>query len=876
MGQKYQGGLVVAMAYGLPSIIATLGLLPPSPAKANEGQAIQDLQLTKTTLLLQGEQPLQNKPATSVTEWRAQVEASLTQITGIRLESGAENLSIILETEAGILGLPTPIAEGNQLTTLIPNAVLALPEGTGFIQDNPVAGIAQVSVLEAEGDQVQVVITGTDAAPTATVGTEAQNLVFSVAAGTAVAPAEPEPGDQEELEITVTAEKALEGFFIPEASTATRTDTPLRDTPQSVQVLPRELLDSQQVVRLDEALQNLSGVVSGGRDLGRQSVFSIRGFQGVPILRNGIRQFGAGGTFPETANLEKVEVLRGPSSILFGDVAPGGLINIVTKQPTEEPFYNFEVQGGTQGLFRPRLDISGPVTKDGNLSYRLNAVYQSGGDFQDTNVNQRRFFISPVLKWNISKQTDLTFELEYLDERRPPFFGIPAVGDGIADIPFDQISNEPDDISTEESLNVGYDFEHRFSDQWKVRNKFRYTKQNALLEVAFPFAIDETTNTITRFFAAQPQEAENFALQTNIVGEVSTGPVDHKLLFGVDLNRSSDNFNSLTQIDLANPLPLDIFAPVFGASPRPDFDTLPILTDQSTETDRLGVFFQDQVKLLPNLIFLAGGRFDLFRQKTFINPNAFDPSSAELVQNEEAFTPRVGLVYQPIPEISLYGSYSEVFAPSIADTTTVDGDPLPFESGSGFEVGVKGEFLQGALSATLAYFDITRRNVASTDPDNPFFFIATGKQKSRGVELDVVGEILPGWNILGSYAYIDAEISEDTVFPVGNQLPSAPAHSANLWTTYEIQTGALQGLGFGAGFNFVDRRAGDLANSFELDSYFLTNAALFYKRDKWKFALNFRNIFNIDYIADTSSPVRVRGNDPGAPFTVIGSVSVEF
>ncbi|MEO0376164.1 MAG: TonB-dependent siderophore receptor [Cyanobacteria bacterium P01_A01_bin.17] len=822
MGKPSWSFLGVAMAYGLTAnvggtaltIITALSLFTPL-AKASDEQTDAYIQQSEISLLPVNDKPA---PAASVTEWRAQIEASLTQVTNVHLESEDGTLHLILETTSGTLSLPTPTAEGNQLTALIPNAVLALPEGSNFIQDNPIDGITQVSVTETADDQIQIAITGIDAAPTATVNNEAQTLVFTIKAETIAA----EPTEDNELEITVTAEQAIEGFFVPEASTATRTDTPLRDTPQSVQVIPREILDSQQVVRLDEALQNLSGVVSGGRDLGRQSVFSIRGFQGVPILRNGIRQFGAGGTFPETANLEKIEVLRGPSSILFGDVAPGGLINIVTKQPTEEPFYNFEVQGGTQGLFRPRLDISGPVTKDGNLSYRLNAVYQSGGDFQDTNVNQRRFFISPVLKWNISQQTDLTVELEYLDERRPPFFGIPAVGDGIADIPFDQISNEPDDISTEESLNVGYDFEHRFSDRWKIRNKFRYTKQNALLEVAFPFAIDETTNTITRFFAAQPQEAENFALQTNVVGEVSTGPVEHKLLFGVDLNRSSDNFNSLTRIDLANPLPLDIFAPVFGASPRPDFDTLPILTDQSTETDRFGVFFQDQVKLLPNLILLAGGRFDLFRQKTFINPNAFDPTSTELVQNEEAFTPRVGLVYQPIPEISLYGSYSEVFAPSVAETTTVDGDPLPFESGSGFEVGVKGEFLQGALSATLAYFDITRRNVASEDPDNPFFFIATGKQKSRGVELDVVGEILPGWNVLGSYAFIDAEISEDNVFPVGNQLPSAPAHSANLWTTYEIQSGALRGLGFGAGFNFVDRRVGDLENSFELDSYFLT------------------------------------------------------
>lgn len=815
--------------------------------------------------------PPEMEPATSITEWRAQIEATLTQITGVRLESGATGLRVTLDATES-LNLPTPTTEGNQLKAIIPNTVLRLPEGDRFVQDNPSPGITQVSVTEVAGDQVEIVITGTDTAPTATVSNESQSLMFSV---------EPQeiavdPSDEEETEITVTAERAQEGYFVPEASTATRTDTPLRDTPQSIQVIPRQVIEDQQAVRLDEALRNLSGVVSGGRDLGRQSIFSIRGFQNAPVLRNGVQQFGAGGTAPETANLEQIEVLRGPSSILYGEVTPGGAINLVTKQPTKDPRYNFEVQVGNHGLFRPRLDISGPLTEDGKLSYRLNALFQSGGDFQETNVNVRRFFISPVLKWEMSDRTALTFELEYLNDRRAPFFGIPAIGTGIADIPFDQISNEPDDISEEEYLSLGYNFEHRFSDHWKLRNNFRYTKQNALLEVAFPFDIDEGTGTLTRFFATQPQDAESFSLQTSVVGDFSTGPVDHQLLFGVDLSRTNDNFNTLIRLDPFNPLPLDIFAPVFGVSPRPDFSTLPLFTDNQTETDRLGIFIQDQVKLLPNLILLAGVRFDAVRQETTISPTDFDPTSAELVQNESAFTPRVGLIYQPIPAVSLYASYSQVFAPSIAETTTAAGEPLPFESGEGFEVGVKGDIIKDRLSATLVYFDVTRRNVASEDPNNPFFFIATGKQRSRGVELDVIGEILPGWNVLASYAYIDADISEDNIFPVGNRLPSAPAHSANLWTTYEIQQGTLQGLGFGLGFNFVDERAGDLANSFELDSYFLTNAAIFYRRDKWRFALNFRNLFDIDYIADTSSPVRVRGNDPGDPFTIIGSVSIEF
>lgn len=176
----------------------------------------------------------------------------------------------------------------------------------------------------------------------------------------------------------------------------------------------------------------------------------------------------------------------------------------------------------------------------------------------------------------------------------------------------------------------------------------------------------------------------------------------------------------------------------------------------------------------------------------------------------------------------------------------------------------------------MAYFDITKQNVAVTDPNFPLASIASGEQQSRGVELNVTGEVLPGWNIIAAYAYIDAEVKEDlNPDNIGNRLFNVPKHSASLWTTYEIQTGNLQGLGFGVGFNFVGKREGDLDNSFQVDSYFLTNAAIFYRRDNWRFALNFKNLFDVNYIESVEN-VRASANSPGEPFTVIGSISVEF
>ncbi|ASC72640.1 ferrichrome outer membrane transporter domain protein [Halomicronema hongdechloris C2206] len=206
------------------------------------------------------------------------------------------------------------------------------------------------------------------------------------------------------------------------------------------------------------------------------------------------------------------------------------------------------------------------------------------------------------------------------------------------------------------------------------------------------------------------------------------------------------------------------------------------------------------------------------------------------------------------------------------------GDLLPPEDGEGFEIGLKTELFDQRLVATLAYFDITRQNVATADPTAPPFLnasIATGEQRSQGVELDISGEILPGWNVIANYAYTDARVTADNRFPVGNGLIGIPEHSANLWTTYTLQDGDLAGLGFGLGFNYVGERPGDLDNSFRLDEYFITNAAIFYERADWQLALNFKNLFDTDYIQGT--PIsRVRGIEPGEPFTIIGSFSLTF
>ena len=317
-------------------------------------------------------------------------------------------------------------------------------------------------------------------------------------------------------------------------------------------------------------------------------------------------------------------------------------------------------------------------------------------------------------------------------------------------------------------------------------------------------------------------------------------------------------------MDFANPNVLNIFDPVY-ADTRPDLSNLSPLSSGNTVSDRYGVFLQDQIAFSEQFILVGSLRYDTISFQDLRRTPTIE-------RNDAAWSPRIGFVYQPIEAVALYANYSQSFIPNSGTSAT--GDSFEPEQGEGFEVGVKAELLDGNLLATLAYFDITKQNVLTTDPNNLFFSIAIGEQRSQGIELDIAGEILPGWNIIANYAYTDARITEDNRNPVGNQLANSPRHSAGLWTTYEIQQGDLQGLGFGLGFDYVGEREGDLANSFEVEDYLLTNAALFYEHDDWRFGLNFNNLFNVNYIRATST--RTQGNVPGAPFSVVGSVAVQF
>ncbi|MEM6425250.1 MAG: TonB-dependent siderophore receptor [Cyanobacteria bacterium P01_D01_bin.128] len=683
---------------------------------------------------------------------------------------------------------------------------------------------------------------------------------------------EEETEQEETLRIVVTGEEGSR-YVKPNATTGTRTDTPLRDIPQSIQVIPQEVLEDQQVIRLNDALRNASGVVAGSNDP-RGQRFTIRGFDSSSVLRDGFR-LTDGGTgnvgFPELANIEQIEVLKGPAAILYGSLEPGGVINLVSEQPLSEPFYEVGLRGGNRALIEPSIDLSGPLTSDGRVLYRLNALYRREDYFRDFATPVERFFIAPTVSAALNNRTDLTLSAEYRDDSRPNDAGLVAVGDEVADIPFDRALSNRDLKSTAEYIRAGYQLEHRFNEAWQLRNALYYTRYDTSIFVGFGPGFNEATGTSFSAPVRLDQPAESFDFQTNVVGEFSTGTIEHTLLAGVDLYRRRDD-DSEARGDLTNIERLDIFNPDYDSLVIPDFDSAPVILSSNGTTDNVGVYLQDQITLLENLKFLVGLRYDTITQDSF-NSNLFNPQGTDTSRTDEAFSPRIGVVYQPIEALSLYGSYSRSFAPNFG--MTMGGGTLDPERGEQFEIGTRAELLGGRLVANLALFNIVKENVATTDPNNQIFSVAIGEQRSRGVELDVMGEVLPGWNVVANYAYTDTEITEDNDGLAGNQLFGVPEHNANLWTTYDVEDGALAGLGLGLGVNFVGERFGDNANSFNLDSYFLTNAAISYQRNDWQLGLNFRNLFDVDYI-ESAENSRNDGINPGEGFTVVGSISVEF
>ncbi len=787
----------------------------------------------------------------------ADLAQAVTQITGVRVETEGERLRLVLDA-ADALAAPTTEVVGNALVADISNAVLALPEGESFEQFDPAEGIALVRVTNETGNRVRVSITGSDGPPAVDVSAGATGLVLGIAPGLSLA-----SSDDDTIRIGVTGE-GDEGYNPRSSSTATRTDTPLRDVPQSIQVIPRAVIEDRGVTELGDTLETAGSVVSAGQR--GTSVFGpnllIRGFANRGgIFRDGIQSFSLAPL--STNDIERVEILRGPASVLFGQGEPGGIVNLVSKQPLAEPRYEVGASVGSYDDYRGNVDLSGPLTEDRSVRYRLNLSYENYGSFRDL-VNGERLLVSPSLTWDLGPSTSLNFYGQYARDRETTDEGIPFTADGPLNVPRSRFVGEEFAEFSQDQFTLGYRLDHNVSDNWSLRHSTQYLQFSPQRVAAFYDSVDEATGEVerTQFFA----DGYYRRLFTNVetVGRFQTGSIGHQVLIGAEYRNVLEQPGFRTG-GLAYPS-INIFDPVYTGTPFPRETNF--FRDDTINT--FGIYAQDQVDLLPNLKLLAGLRYDTSNQ--FRTTQRLGRDRAEFTQTDSAFSPRLGIVYEPIEPVSLYGSYTRSFSPSFGASRNSEGATFRPEIGQQFEIGTKVD-VTDTLSATLALFDIRRQNVTNPDPNDRTRSIQTGEVASRGIELGLGGEISPGWNLTANYTALNAFVSRDTRDTVGNQLANVPNNQFSLWSSYEIQEGSLQGLGAGLGLFYLDQRPGDLDNSFTLPSYFRTDAALFYQRDSWQAQLNVENLFNINYF--TSSDEFQFAN-PGAPLTVTARVAVEF
>lgn len=671
----------------------------------------------------------------------------------------------------------------------------------------------------------------------------------------------------------------------PNATTATKTDTPLMQTPLSVKVVPQQVLKDQQVITVDQALRNVSGVVSGA---GGTGTFFIRGFGNFNLYRDGFLNQSQWAHTEDLENIERVEVLKGPGSILYGRTEPGGLVNFVTKQPLDMPYYSLRQQFGSFGHYRTSIDATGPITENKDLAYRFNLGYQTNRTFQEFGGNER-LMVAPTLRWKISDQTTSTLRVEYSDIQEKGRGRVPLLGNRPAPIPRSQNLGDPWNLQEDEYVMVSLNTEHAFNENWKLRHRFNFTNYTLTMSGSNGGNVDPSTGDVGRIFFAQNTDGNDFqhnffnALELN--GKFDTGILEHNLLVGGDYYRT--DYRATMAGFGANPNLYDsinINNPVHASNPP---TILP--TDVSYFTSTLpwfGIYAQDQIELPYHFHVMAGLRYD--------NAESSGSSAGEFGSGDEPDTsfdkvsPRGGVVWQPIPELSLYGSYTENFgAQNFFDGR---GNPLPPQTAQQWETGIKTELFNGRLNATFAYFELTKQNL--TIPVNPLFSKAVGEAESRGIELDVSGEILPGWNIIANYAYTpfakttkDAAVIFDADFnPIGinpgntgKRLNNAPEHNGNVWTTYEFQKGMLQGLKFGAGVQAVGQREIGYGETAQAPGYVTFNlmASKLWKVGK----TNITTQLNVDNLLDktyTSNVYSYGPTDYGAPLSFMGAVKVEY
>ncbi|HEY3047066.1 MAG TPA: TonB-dependent siderophore receptor [Polaromonas sp.] len=669
--------------------------------------------------------------------------------------------------------------------------------------------------------------------------------------------------------VTVRAD-ADQGYSPSSSSTATKSSAPLRDIPQSVNVVPEQLMRDQGARSMQDALRNVPGVAFSSGD-GQRDQVVIRGFSAISDqFVDGVRDDAL--YFRDLSNIERVEVLKGPAAVLYGRGSSGGLINRVTKKPQfGDTFGEVTLGLGSFGFKRAEADLNTPVGD--TMAFRLNAAVEDSGSYRDQQFTKRHN-IAPSLALKLAAQTDLLLQYTNARDQRVTDFGIPALNGRPVNVPASTYYGSGiaarDDTTTSQVEAVTATLKHRFSDALSLRNITRYYTYKLDRFNTLPSGTtDPVALTVGRTRGFILRDESGWFNQTDLNYKTAWGGLKQEWLVGMELgsqNRRAESVSTAAgaagRVSIFNPggvVPPAIPASAFAAA-----SAIPSHTRQDT----VALYAQDQITLAPQWKALVGARYDVFKQDT-----SFDRTLPALSRTDSNVSPRAGLVWQPSDTQSYYVSYSRSFQPSaeqfaLAANNTAN-EP---EITQNREIGTKLDFLDGALSVTAALFNLERSNIKNTDPNNPRVQINVGKQRTNGLELTANGKLPGRWDISAGYAYLAGRMVESVATATSQQLPVVtvpllgkvaaltPKHSGFVWAMKDLGNG----FSLGGGLNYVGERFASLTNLVTLPSYLTADLAGIYKTGRYEIGVNLKNVTDKKhYISSHGS------NDnlivPGAP-----------
>jgi iron complex outermembrane receptor protein len=672
------------------------------------------------------------------------------------------------------------------------------------------------------------------------------------------------------------ADDTLETVVVLAQRQPFRGDTPLKELPQSVQVLTSEVMAAIGATKLDNVLDFASSVARQNTFGGLWDSFAIRGFAGDENTPSGylVNGFNAGRGFSgrrDASNIERIEVLKGPGSALYGRAEPGGTINIVTKKPSFKPEGSIELAGGSWSNKRIAADYTGPLSSA--VAFRINGAYENSDSFRDF-FTSKRASVTPSIIAKLGESTSLSYELEWTQQEAPFERGVVATAAGVLGIvPQSRFLGEPGDGVTKiHALGHQLVLQHDFSSNWSLLAGAGYRDSSfkgfsSDPELVFGRqAFYQPTATLNTLLSRQRRyrdfSAKDLSGRVELSGRAMTGALTHHVLVGVDYyHYDLDQLQNRFRPSLANPNGINVYAPVYGQMPVPG----PFVNTQEKQK-ATGVYAQDQMDLSDQWKLLAGVRYDSF-DGDLLDLRGIN---ARQKQSKTATSPRAGLVFEPTSNISVYASFSKGFRPnSGADAT---GSAFKPETSESSELGLKFAGLNGALNGTVAVYNAKKSNFLTSDPVNSGFSIAAGEAKSKGLEVDVAGKLTDDLSLNASYAYTDAYVSKAAAdfnfgfsLPAGSRLINIPKSSANVLLVRDFHIGNAK-WSAGAGATYVGDRLGETGvPTFVLPSYTLFNLLGSYEpTSQLKFTLNVSNVTDKDYYPSSYARIWVTPGQPRA------------